>query len=126
MTMKKLMLMLTFVLGFVGFIQAQNYPQANMTPEDRANMQTSNVTKRLKLTDDQSKQAKVIFLAQAKSMDSVRASANGDWASVRPAMQAIGKNTDTKLNAILSDDQKKEYEAMKAERRQRMQGAPQN
>jgi Spy/CpxP family protein refolding chaperone len=80
------------------------------------------MTKRLNLTDDQAKQVKVIMLSQATSMDSLRSSGGGDPSSMRPGMMAIMKNTDTKLNAILTDDQKKEYEAMKAERRQRQMG----
>lgn len=123
--MKKLMVMFSFILGLANLSQAQNYPQANMTAEDRANMQTSRISKALNLSDDQTKQAKVIFLAQAKSMDSLRSSANGDFASMRPAMKAIGDNTNAKLNAILTDDQKAAYEKIKAERMNR-QRPPQN
>jgi len=120
--MKKIMLMVALILGFANLSQAQSYSQANMTPEDRANMQTSRLTKALSLTDDQSKKVKAIFLSQAKSMDSLRSNSNGDFSTMGAARKTIMDNTDAKLNTILTDDQKKAYEQVKAERRARMQG----
>jgi hypothetical protein len=97
--MKKLLLVCAFVVGISTISFAQGRQQR--TPEEQvAALKTS-----LTLTDAQAAKATVIFTAQTKSMDSLRTAANGDFASVRPAMTAMRTATSAKIMAILTPDQ---------------------
>ncbi|MCJ8211172.1 hypothetical protein MUY27_15740 [Mucilaginibacter sp. RS28] len=113
--MKKIFLMGCFLLGFTALTFAQG--RMRMSPEDRVKqLQTA-----LKLTDDQSAKVLALYQAQGKKMDSLRNAANGDFQSMRPAMQAMNQETNTKLMALLTDDQKTAYKKMMEEMRARMQ-----
>ena len=107
--MKKILLMCCFLLGIAAVSRAQGQ---RMSPEDRAKqLQTQ-----LKLTDDQTAKATVIFKAQAAKIDSVR-NAGGDRSAFMPIMMA----TTDKIKAILTPDQALAYQKMIDERRARMQ-----
>ena len=104
---------------FVG-ITAASYAQGGrmrMSPED----QTKQLATNLKLTDDQSAKVLAIYQAQGKKMDSLRTAANGDFQSMRPAMQAMREETNTKVNALLTDEQKAAYKKYQDDMRARMQ-----
>ena len=125
--MKKFSIAVVLLLSVFTFANAQNSPQGspggrNMgTPEERAQRQTEMVSTRLNLTADQKAQVQVIFLAQAKSVDSLRKASAGDMAAMRSSMKSIQQANESKLITVLNDEQKKQYAAYQEERKNRMQ-----
>ncbi|MXV50646.1 hypothetical protein GS399_06645 [Pedobacter sp. HMF7647] len=124
--MKKLMFFLAFSMGIVSLSKAQG--GRNMgTPEERAQKNTDALVSKLKLTDDQKSKIYTINLDQAKKVDSLF-KAPGDMQEKRPAMMALRQTSDTNIKAVLTDDQKKEYDSWLEERRSQMRnggGRPQ-
>ncbi|WP_316821424.1 hypothetical protein [Pedobacter gandavensis] len=119
--MKKLLLICGLLFSVITFAQAQGGRQ-KMTPEERAQKSADGLTKRLGLNDDQKNKATAIFLDQANAMDKARAAGNADKEARRAEMMKLSEDTDTKIAAILTVDQKKTYETWKAERKERMKG----
>lgn len=121
--MKKIFLMCCLVIGFAAASHAQGGGRMRMSPADMAkNLQTV-----LKLTDDQTTKVQAIYQAQATKMDSIRTAANGDFSSMRSAMQPLRQATNEKVNALLTDEQKAAFKKYQEEARARMQnggGAP--
>ena len=115
--MKKLLLICLAVCGLSAVSFAQGGGRQRQTPEQQvASLKTS-----LSLTDDQAAKALVIYTAAAKSNDSLRTAANGDFQSMRPAMMAIRTATNAKINAILTPDQQATWKKQQEEMRARMQ-----
>ena len=117
--MKKLVLVCAFVLGISALSFAQGGGRQRQTPEQM----TARLKDSLSLTSDQVTKASVIFAAQAKSQDSLRAAnTGGDRSAMRPAQMALRKATTEKIMAILTPDQaamyKKQMAAAMAARRQ--------
>lgn len=122
--MKKLLIVCAFLMGAVGFANAQGGGgrQAG-TPEERAKRSTDQLVERLKLNDDQKTKVSTIYLdqakAQAKMMEEMQA--GGDRTAMREKMTKMRADVDAKLNEVLTEDQKKEYKAMQEERAKQMQ-----
>lgn len=88
-----------------------------MTPEERAKL----LQERLTLTDEQTaKVAKIYEASQKKAME-MMGSFQGDREAARKAMQEMQAKTDKEIEALLTKEQLKKYEAFKKERMQRMQ-----
>ena len=83
-----------------------------MSPEDRVAQMKTN----LKLTDDQSTKILAIYKASAAKRDSVR-NAGGDREAMRPIMM----EANTKVQAILTDDQKAAWKKMMDDMRAKQQ-----
>ena len=113
--MKKLLLICLAVIGISAVSRAQG--RQRMTPEQ----QTAQLKTSLALTDDQTAKVMAIYTAQAKSNDSLRTAANGDFQSMRPAMMAIRTATAAKITAILTPDQAATFKKQQDEMRARMQ-----
>src|ERR1700761_9617087 len=111
--MKKLLLMCCFVIGISAASRAQGGGGGGrMSPDDRvAQMKAT-----LKLTDDQSTQILAILKAGAAKRDSVR-NAGGDREAMRPIMM----DTNNKVQAILTDDQKVAWKKWIDDQRAKMQ-----
>lgn len=131
--MKKFSIVVVLLLSVFTFANAQNPPQGgpgggrNMgTPEERAKRQTEMFSTRLNLTAEQKAQAEVIFLAQAKSVDSLRKASAGDMAAMRSSMKSIQQASESKFTGLLNEEQKKQYAVFQEERKSKMkQGAGQ-
>jgi periplasmic protein CpxP/Spy len=99
-------------------------PRGMMNPERRAGM----LQKRLSLSDDQTTQVKAIFEDGRTKMEALRSNTSLSQEDRRAQMMALHQTEDTKVEAVLTPDQKTKYEAMQAEMHQRMQdhqqGAP--
>jgi protein CpxP len=107
--MKKLMLVCCFVIGATAMSFAQGRQQK--APADRAkDLQTQ-----LKLTDDQTTKVTAIYTAQAAKRDSLT-KAGADRSAMRPLMQ----ESNEKIQALLTDDQKAAWKKMQEEMRARM------
>jgi Spy/CpxP family protein refolding chaperone len=109
--MKKLLLMCCFVIGISAASRAQG-GGGRMSPENRVKMMQDS----LKLTDSQSTQILAILKTGAAKRDSVR-SAGGD----RQAMRSAVMDSNNKVQAILTDDQKAAWKKMMENMRAKMQ-----
>ena len=98
---------------------AQQGRGGQMDPKERAKRLTEQMTERLSLTEDQTKKVEAINLEAADKMSDAFASSSGDREAMRVVMTGINKEKDKKLQAVLTEDQWKEYEKMVAEQRQR-------
>lgn len=83
--------------------------------------QSSMMKERLGLSDDQTAQVKTILEGQRSQMEALRADTASSQEDRRGKMMSIRKDTETKIEAVLTADQKTKYEAMQKEARERMQ-----
>ena len=119
--MKKLLMICGLLFSVITFAQAQDGGgRQKMTPEQRAQRSVEGLAKKLNLNEDQKTKATAIFLDQANAMDKARAAGNTDKEARRAEMMKLAEDTDGKIGAILTADQKKTYETWKAERKERM------
>ena len=94
-----------------------------MTPEAQQ-AQLDAMTKAVGLTDDQVAKVKAINADSMKQQMALRSS-GGDPADMRPKMMAIRTDQQTKIKALLTDEQKPKYDAYLASMPQgRGGGAP--
>jgi periplasmic protein CpxP/Spy len=96
---------------------AQGGGGGRQTPEQ----QLATLTTTLNLTPDQTPKVKAILDDSAKQMTDLRNS-GGDMTTMRPKMMAIRTDQQTKIKALLTDDQKTKYDAMIAAQAARMGG----
>lgn len=108
-------------------ISTVSFAQGGMrrSPEEQAKQ----LKEQLKLTDDQTAKITTILQTQAKSRDSIFNAANGDRQAMMQAMRPLMESTNTKIQAVLTDEQKAAYKKWMEERRERMRqnqggGAP--
>lgn len=114
--MKKLILMLLLITGFTAFTKAQDTTKVKKTPEERAQHTAMVLQKKLKLTADQSKQVSDILAEEAANTgDKMKGVKGGHLAKMQAAADA-----DKKIDAILTDDQKKTYAQIKETRKAKM------
>lgn len=94
------------------------------TPEERVKQ----LDEKVKLTDDQKTKATAVYTAVADEMKKVRdemmAGGGGDRQAMMEKMQKMNADTDTKLNAIFTAEQKTAYKTwqdqVKADREKMM------
>ena len=85
------------------------------------------LTERLQLTTDQQAQVKTLLAERRQKVEELRKSSSGGDASAQAAppsreqMVAIRNDTDTKISALLNEDQKAKFAAWRQERRARME-----
>ncbi|PWK75357.1 hypothetical protein LX99_03851 [Mucilaginibacter oryzae] len=112
--MKKLMMIMALAGGLSFAANAQN--KVEKTPAQKAGNKTEHLEKHLKLTPDQTKKVNAILLAQANSIDSLK-KLKQDKKTSHLADQKIKKLAQERLDKVLTPEQKKEYAAMKAEKK---------
>jgi len=86
-----------------------------MSPEAQQAMM-DDMTKKVGLTDDQVTKIKAINADQMKQMMTLRES-GGDPQEMRPKMMAIRTEAQTKIKALLTDEQKPKYDEFIASQR---------
>jgi periplasmic protein CpxP/Spy len=101
-------------------------PEGQMRPRGgNPQRELQQLTERLNLTADQQGQVKTLLAERTQKMEALRNAAPSADGSAAPApreqMQAIRADTDTKINALLNDDQKAKFAALQQERKQRME-----
>ena len=106
--------------------QNDSAPTGQMRPRGgNPERELQQLTQRLNLTADQQGQVKTLLAERSKKMEELRNAAPSADGSNAPApreqMEAIRNETDSKINALLNDDQKAKFAALQAERRQRME-----
>jgi Spy/CpxP family protein refolding chaperone len=100
------------------------------TPGHRGMMdpaqQLEQMTKRYNLSADQQSQIKPILASQQQQMQALRGDSSLSREDRMAKMQSIRADSKTKIEAVLNDDQKKQFEAdqqrMQERMQQRMQG----
>ena len=86
-----------------------------MSPEAQQAM-LDDMTKKVGLTDDQAAKIKALNADQMKQMMTLRES-GGDPQEMRPKMMAIRTETQAKIKALLTDEQKPKYDEFIASQR---------
>ena len=110
--MKKLLLVALLAIGTSAMSFAQGGPGGGRmggTPEQRLERLKGGVTG---ITADQETKLKVIYAAQAKSMDSLRTAIGDDFGAMREKMAPITATYNAKVKAVLTADQQKAFDAM--------------
>jgi Spy/CpxP family protein refolding chaperone len=91
-----------------------------MDPERRTQMMKD----RLGLSDAQAAQVKAVYEDERTKSQALMADQTGDRESMRPKMEAIRKDSETRIGAILTPDQKAKWDTMRAEQQRRGPGGP--
>jgi protein CpxP len=111
-------------------VWAQNdAPPAGQTGRRGGNpeRELQQLTQALSLSADQQTQVKGLLAERRQKVEELRKAASGSDAATQAAtptreqMEAIRKETDGKINALLNDDQKGKFAAWQQERKARMQ-----
>jgi Spy/CpxP family protein refolding chaperone len=102
-------------------------PETPAPPPHRGMMdpaqQLEGMTKRYNLSADQQTQLKPILASQQQQMQALRGDSSLSREDRMAKMQSIHADTKTKIEAVLNDDQKKQFEAdQERMQQQRMQG----
>lgn len=119
--MKKLLMICGMLLGVMTFAHAQGGGRNMGTPEERATKATTALTEKLALTADQQTKVKTILLDQNTQMEKARTEAGDDRKAMRAKMATLMQDNSAKINALLTDDQKKVYADYLAERKAAME-----
>lgn len=120
--MKKLLIICGLLLSVMSFANAQGTAEKKEggrgmgTPEERATRMADRLTENLKLNEDQKAKVKAIYLDQSTGMMKSRAENKGNREMMMTKMKAATEETDKKVEALLTDDQKKAYASWKEER----------
>jgi len=122
--MKKLMMICALLFSVITYANAQQQGGGPgrggmmMKPEDRVKQ----LDEKLKLSDDQKTKLTVVFTEQAEAMKKMRDEMQGgDRDAMREKMQKMRTDNDVKVNAVLTEDQKKAYKTWQDEQRAEMQ-----
>ena len=119
--MKKLLIICGLLFSMVTFASAQGGGRQMGTPEERATKATTMLMEKLTLTADQQTKVKAILLDQNTQVAKAREEAGDDRQAARAKMMKIMEDNNTKINALLTDDQKKAYTTYLEERKAAMQ-----
>ena len=117
--MKKLVMICGLLFSVVTFAQAQQGGQGAgrrmaASPEDRVKQ----LDEKVKLTDDQKTKATAVYTEAAEGMKKMREEmqgGGGDRQAMMEKMQKMNAETDSKINAFLTEDQKKAYKTWQDE-----------
>jgi len=104
---------------FVALLAVQ-FAAAQMD-SSRVERQLDRLKTELSLTADQSAKIRTILYTSAAERQKMRSESGGDPAAMRQSMMQQMADTDKKVNAVLTEEQQKKYEKIRAERRQMMQ-----
>jgi len=117
---RKFLPAIVLLLGHLA-LQAQPGGGWGGDPKQRAETQTQLMTDSLSLSDAQSAKVGEINLKYAQKMQDARAGvAEGDWESMRAAMQTLRAEQDKELQTVMTQDQWQSWtqirEALRAQR----------
>ncbi|MBC7418165.1 MAG: hypothetical protein H7325_08435 [Pedobacter sp.] len=120
--MKKLMMICAIVCAGVIYANAQqNGGRMGGTPAEKTQKMVDMLAQKLKLSDAQKVQVDTIFSKQNAAMMKMRGDGTGDRTEMREKMTALRDESDKKINAVLTDDQKIAYKAWQDERKAAME-----
>ncbi|UKT64637.1 hypothetical protein [Pedobacter mucosus] len=122
--MKKLIMICALVFSVITYANAQQGGGGGRmggTPEERAKRNTDQLVEKLKLTEDQKTKVMEIYTTQNAAMAKDREAAGGDMSGMREKMTKMTAETNTKIEAILTDEQKTAFKVMLDERKKQME-----
>jgi Spy/CpxP family protein refolding chaperone len=93
--------------------------EMSKTPEGRAQLRTDRMADLLELSESQATEIYRIHLDQATQMESLKKDAGEDRSGMREQMREIQKNTRTRIDDVLTDEQKAILQAKKEEKSDR-------
>ena len=116
---KKLVVVMTLVFSIGVSAQDRKEKIKNATPEERVEMRTEKLSKKLRLDENQKAKVKEVLLSQQKENSEIREEMKADREKARAEMKATMKKQHEELKAklkpILTEDQYKKWEAMQNE-----------
>ncbi len=118
--MKKIILTVAIALTAFTASYAQKGDKIRMTPEQRAEKVATHLKEKLSLSDDQKSKVYQLEVDRMKKAAEWRKDNHEAMRSKMDSRKAFMKESDEKLEKILTADQKKAYEAMREERKTRM------
>ena len=89
----------------------------NMSPEQRAEQQTAQMTEKLSLSEAQAGKVGEINLKYAKKMQEAREAADGDWEAIRATMGTIRTEQEKELQTVLTEEQWQQWTKYREEQR---------
>ncbi len=121
--MKKLMMICAMLFCVITYANAQQVGgRMGGTPEERAKRNTDQLVEKLKLNDDQKIKVMAIYASQNEEMAKARASAaGGDMLGMRERMNKMMSDSNTKIEVLLTDEQKSTFKLMQEERKKQME-----
>jgi protein CpxP len=127
-SMRRGLLFAGILFATCGALWAQNDapPAGQMHGRGNPERELQQLTQTLSLTPDQQTQVKSLLAERRQKMEELRKTSAGTDAAPqgpppRQQMEAIRNDTDTKINALLNDDQKTKFAAWQAQRKARME-----
>ena len=120
----KAKLFLKISVIFMLTVTVNSYAQRGGNPQERLKKTLEDYKTRLKLTDAQFEKIDTIMTVQMNEQMKLRERAGDDRESIRASMMELREKTNTKIEALLTDEQKVECKKIQEERAaQRGQGA---
>ena len=108
-----------FLFGFT--TQSFSQGMGRMDPQERMKQQLKTYKERLKLTDAQFNKVDTILNDQMSEIQKLRDNSGGDRQSMRDAMMELREKSNKKIEALLDDTQKAEFNKILEEAAQRRQ-----
>lgn len=127
--MKKVFVMIAFVIGMIGFAQPGEGKRAKGNAEENVETMVKKMTETLGLNEKQQVEVKNLFTEQQKKHEAKRAEMKArKEKGTKPSDEEIAEmkkeriddqlEVKTKLKAILTEEQYKKWEAVKKEKRE--------
>gem|GEM_PF-445122 len=110
--MKKLLLVCALLFSAVTFTQAQD-AKKEPTPQEISQKRAASLEKRLSLTADQKAKAEAIYLDHANQIVKLTAEGGDDKKALSAKKKQLTADTEVKLDAVLTAEQKAKYAAWK-------------
>lgn len=118
--MKKIILTLAIAVTAITASYAQKAERVQITPEQRAEKTAAQLQTKLALTNDQKAEVYKIEVEKLKKQEDWRKESRDEMTKKMEARKAEMRKSDEKLGKVLTADQKAKYEALKAERKEKM------
>ena len=134
--MKKIVFILTMLVGSTLSSIGQNAPQQNtpqqqnnpqgqqktkQTPEEKAKKITQEMTSQLGLSQTQQQQIYNLNLSKITQTSAIKTKYNGDMNAAKSELKPINEQYKTNLNSILTPDQATKWEQIKQQQKQEHQ-----
>ena len=118
--MKKILLTLALAVAGLTATYAQHGTKDKLTPEQKAEKSTVKLQKELSLTADQKQKVYAIELDKFKKSEEWHKKNKDARKAMKDQHEIVKNETDTKLNQVLTADQKKKLDAIKAEHKEKI------
>jgi periplasmic protein CpxP/Spy len=92
-----------------------------MDPAQRIERRVTMMTERLQLSQPQATQIRQILTQESEQMRAIfeKGQSSGDRDALRPEIQSVRDGTEKKIDAVLTDSQRKSYAELREQMRQR-------